>query len=401
MSDIVLEVNNLSKKYCLNLKKSMYYGCVDICRDIFKLKAEQSKLRKSEFWSVKNASFSLKKGECMGIIGPNGAGKSTLLKILNGILKPDTGTVKYSGTMGALIEVGAGFHPVLTGRENIYINASIMGLSRTDINKKIDEIIEFSELEGFLDTPVKNYSSGMRVKLGFSIAAHLDPTILLIDEVLAVGDISFQAKCKNKIADLIAQGTSAIFISHNMTQVSYLCPTSLLINKGDVLFQGDTLVAIDKYKELMIKKPEHAIVSDDGKVISKCAILNQHGKEVSEINPGEPIKIIIHTQKKMPKESFVYLVLKSAEGTAVSSLLSPKFSETGVEKDGKYTFEIDIPEFNFMPGLYFFDILIAKNFSALIAEHKINNAISIHVQGGTKQTGFVKINHNWIIHNDE
>jgi lipopolysaccharide transport system ATP-binding protein len=191
-------------------------------------------LREKEFWAVKDVSFQLKYGEAIGIIGPNGAGKTTILKLLSGILLPTKGTYKVNGRISALIEVGAGFHPDLTGKENIFLNGAILGMTREQINKKYEAIVEFSELAEFIDTPVKRYSSGMYARLGFSVAAHVDPQILLIDEVLSVGDISFQQKCLNKMQEIIINGTTIIFISHNIPAVIKLCPKTILLDRGSI-----------------------------------------------------------------------------------------------------------------------------------------------------------------------
>src|SRR5438270_5108779 len=200
MPEVIIEANNVSKKFCRSLTHGMKYTAADVMRDTLGLRGANDRLRKSEFWAVKDLSFKLERGECLGLIGANGAGKSTLLKMLNGIIRPDSGAIRMKGRVGALIEVGAGFHPLLTGRENIYINGTILGMSRREIDRKFDAIVDFSGLDaGVLDAPVKSYSSGMYVRLGFSIAAHCEPDILLIDEVLAVGDVTFQSACLRKL----------------------------------------------------------------------------------------------------------------------------------------------------------------------------------------------------------
>lgn len=194
-----IKVENVSKKFCKSLKRAMIYGMKDIGRDIFHINTKSDELRKDEFWALKNISFEVKKGECLGIIGANGSGKSTLLKLLNGIYMPDIGKISINGNVGALIQIGAGFNPMLSGRENIYVNASILGMSKVEIDKKFDSIVEFAGIGDFLDMPVKNYSSGMYVRLGFSIAINIEPKVLLIDEVLAVGDLAFQNMSLQKL----------------------------------------------------------------------------------------------------------------------------------------------------------------------------------------------------------
>lgn len=231
MQEILIEVNNVSKRFCKDLKRSLRYGFMDSLRAITGKDATVTELRKDEFWAVKDVSFQLRRGECLGLIGHNGAGKSTLLKMLNGLINPDRGSIVMRGRIGALIELGAGFNPILTGRENIYNNGAVLGFSRKEIEAKMDEIIDFAEIREFIDSPVQNYSSGMRVRLGFAVAAQMEPDILLIDEVLAVGDVGFTIKCLNRISELL-KSCAVIFITHSMPQVGKICNTGLHIKNG-------------------------------------------------------------------------------------------------------------------------------------------------------------------------
>lgn len=209
----------------------MLYGLADVAVSTFGRIPARNTLRKDEFWAIRNMSFELKPGECLGIIGPNGAGKTTLLKLLNGIILPDAGRITVAGRMGALIEVGAGFHPLLTGRENIYVNGAILGMGKREIAAKLNQIIAFSGLEEFIDTPVKFYSSGMYVRLGFSIAAYVEPELLLIDEALAVGDMEFQRSCQIRLAELTARGVAVVFVSHSMDLVQHFCHRVILMDR--------------------------------------------------------------------------------------------------------------------------------------------------------------------------
>jgi lipopolysaccharide transport system ATP-binding protein len=236
MSETLVKAGGVSKKFCKSLKRSMLYGVEDIIKNVLSLDAKETKLRPGEFWAVDGVSFELRRGECIGLIGPNGSGKSTLLKMLNGILMPDRGSIEIKGRVGALIELGAGFHPMLTGRENIYINGAILGFSKKEIEQKFDSIVTFSELADFIDTPVKYYSSGMYVRLGFAVAAHMEPDVLLIDEVLAVGDAGFRAKCYDAIYSILKKA-AVIFVSHSMAHINRMCTSVLLLDKGaDRLF---------------------------------------------------------------------------------------------------------------------------------------------------------------------
>jgi len=248
MKNIVIKANNLGKEYILrpnNSYKTLRDSISDIPKRIFNLSKKQ---QKESFWALRNASFELEKGDALGIIGPNGAGKSTLLKILARITTPTEGQAEITGKVATMLEVGTGFNPELTGRENIYLNGAIIGMKKNEINKKFDKIVEFSEIQRFIDIPVKKYSSGMQVRLAFSVAAHLDPEILLLDEVLAVGDLAFQKKSLLKMRDIVKdQGRTVLFVSHNMAAVQSLCNKTLLFNNGKIKEFGKTEAVISKY----------------------------------------------------------------------------------------------------------------------------------------------------------
>lgn len=225
----------------------MLYGMHDIARNTLGLSSHSGELRKGEFWALKDVSFEIRKGETLGLIGPNGAGKTTLLKMLNGIFWPDKGKVSLVGRVGALIAVGAGFHPLFSGRENIYINGAILGMSRKEVDEKFDAIVEFADIGDFLDVPVKYYSSGMYVRLGFSVAIHCDPDILLVDEILAVGDIEFQNKCLQKISEIRNEGCSIVLVSHNINTIQLTCDNSIFLFDGEISKYGKTVEVLDDY----------------------------------------------------------------------------------------------------------------------------------------------------------
>src|SRR5215208_2773574 len=237
---IDLELKKVSKKYRIRRKAE--------ASSSFLRKLVSLRKRKEDFWALKDISFSVQRAEALGIIGHNGAGKSTILKLLSRITTPSSGEIMINGRLSALIEVGSGFHPELTGRENIYLNGSILGMLRREITKKLDSIVDFAELRQFIDTPVKRYSSGMYVRLGFSIAAHLDPDILLLDEVLAVGDASFQRKCIQRITELKENGTTIVFISHDLRSVQKLCDRVILLKKGRIEADGGPEETIALYQ---------------------------------------------------------------------------------------------------------------------------------------------------------
>ena len=253
----IIEVKNIGKKYNINHRQGGYVALRDVLTNIFsnpfrflkqKTKSMVGLVKTEEFWALKDVSFSVEKGEVVGIIGRNGAGKSTLLKILSQITPPTTGEIRINGRVGSLLEVGTGFHPELTGRENIFLNGAILGMEKSQIIKKFDEIVEFSGIEKFLDTPVKYYSSGMYVRLAFSVAAHMEPDVLIIDEVLAVGDADFQKKCLGKMDEITKKdGRTILFVSHNMGAVEQLCKRCILLKNGEITMIGKTSEVVHSY----------------------------------------------------------------------------------------------------------------------------------------------------------
>lgn len=261
--EVLVRVDGVSKKFCRDLKKSLWYGLKDVASELLPIQNSASKiqnsedaLRPGEFWANKDISFELRRGECLGLIGHNGAGKTTLLKMLNGLIKPDKGSITMRGRVGALIALGAGFNPILTGRENIYINASVLGLSKKEIDEKFEEIVDFAEIDDFIDMPVQNYSSGMQVRLGFAVATALDPDILIVDEVLAVGDARFRRKCYDTFRKLRARNCSIIIVSHGLSQIATICDEAIVLNAGEISYKGAAPKAVSHLLELMQDQPK-------------------------------------------------------------------------------------------------------------------------------------------------
>jgi homopolymeric O-antigen transport system ATP-binding protein len=262
MSDSVdIAVDHVSKKYCKDLKQSMRYGVRDISRNLFRLSSHPDALRKDEFWAIDDVSFDLREGETLGVIGPNGSGKTTLLKLLNGIFWPDKGKITVKGKVGALIAVGAGFHPALTGRENIYVNAAILGMTRKEVDAKFDSIVDFADIGTFIDTSVKYYSSGMFVRLGFAVAVHCEPDILLVDEILSVGDSGFRVKCLNKIGEMREQGMTTLIVSHNMQLISSYSDRAILLNNGKATEFANPSDAVKRYNRLFTNTDDECLES--------------------------------------------------------------------------------------------------------------------------------------------
>jgi lipopolysaccharide transport system ATP-binding protein len=246
VDNFAIRAESLSKQYRIGRnqqsKTPLRTRIADSLRRI-----DESEIREDRHWALRDVSFSVGRGEVIGVIGRNGAGKSTLLKILSRITEPTSGQATIHGRVGSLLEVGTGFHPELTGRENIYLNGATLGMKRTEITRQFDEIVAFSEIEKFIDTPIKRYSSGMRVRLAFAVAAHLEPEILLVDEVLAVGDVAFQEKSLGKMGDVVQQGRTVLFVSHNMASVKHLCPRTIFMRNGGIEFDGDSDEAVRQY----------------------------------------------------------------------------------------------------------------------------------------------------------
>jgi lipopolysaccharide transport system ATP-binding protein len=284
-SEVLVSAEKVSKKFCKNFKKSLWHGVQDISAELLGRNASPS-LRSGEFWAVDQVSFELRRGDCLGLIGRNGAGKTTLLKMLNGLIKPDHGKITMRGRVGALIALGAGFNPVLTGRENIYINGSILGLTKKEIDEKCEEIIDFAELGGFIDTPVRNYSSGMQVRLGFSIATTIVPDVLILDEVLAVGDTPFRVKCFQRIGRIMSQA-AVLFVSHDPVQVSRICNQVLLLRNGAPAFLGDTNQGLDVYLDEIAQTQKSTPSKALAEEIKDCRITI----EKSRLQHGEILKL--------------------------------------------------------------------------------------------------------------
>jgi lipopolysaccharide transport system ATP-binding protein len=292
MADTLIKVEHVSKKFCRDLKRSLWYGMSDITAGVFGRNAGTT-LRKDEFWAVRDVSFEVKRGECLGLIGHNGAGKSTLLKMLNGLIRPDEGRIEMHGKIGALIELGAGFSPVLTGRENVYNNGAVLGFSKAEIDRKFDDIVAFAELEEFIDMPVQNYSSGMKVRLGFAVASQMEPDILIIDEVLAVGDVGFQIKCFNVIQE-ISKRSAVILVSHTMPNIARTANMVCLLKGGKIDFLGRNLnEGITKYFSSFSGEKYH--VTGNVTSIKNLKILEENTNEEislgSSITPFTSIKL--------------------------------------------------------------------------------------------------------------
>lgn len=342
--ELAIKVDHVSKKYCKSLKRSMLYGVKDIGRNTFGLSSHSNKLRNGEFWAVNDVSFEVKRGEALGIIGPNGSGKTTLLKMLNGIFWPDKGKITIKGRVGALIEVGAGFHPLLTGRENVYINAAIIGMTKEEVYEKFDEIIEFADIGNFLDTPVKFYSSGMFVRLGFAVAVHCEPDILLVDEVLAVGDEGFQNKCFNKIGELRKKGTTTILVSHNMHIISTFTEKAVFLNGGKANYFNSIAEGIKEYTKLFINKEDSGIE----KICSGNDKIKFFDIEINKriFHPGDSFSISMKYESSINYNEVDsdIAILSSNEPTFYFQATNKAYNKTIDLETGKHNLKIKIED---------------------------------------------------------
>jgi lipopolysaccharide transport system ATP-binding protein len=328
MSDIAIRVEKLSKQFRIGMAKYSYYTLRDQLVDSMKSilrRGRKPHSRNDMIWALKDVSFEVKRGEVVGIIGRNGAGKSTLLKILSRITEPTKGQAEIQGRVGSLLEVGTGFHPELTGRDNIYLNGAILGMKKAEIDRKFDEIVAFSEIEKFIDTPVKRYSSGMYVRLAFAVAAHLEPEILIVDEVLAVGDASFQKKCLGKMGTVAKEGRTILFVSHNMAAILNICRRVMLLESGLIVCQGEPIQIIDRY--LTTDRKHNVFLPGNGEEVGGDRVRIENFR-VSPNQPrtGMPVEFTftISCDDQTEKERIVELAISflSEEGVRLFQLYS-------------------------------------------------------------------------------
>lgn len=360
--EVLVKVEGLSKKFCKSLKKSLRYGVQDLLGSVVG-KQRTRTLRADEFWALRDINFELRRGECLGLIGHNGAGKSTLLKILNGLINPDEGKVMLKGRVSALIELGAGFNPILSGRENIYNNGAVLGFSKQEIKDKLEAIIEFAELQEFIDMPVQNYSSGMKVRLGFAVAAQMEPDVLIIDEVLAVGDLGFVLKCFKRI-DAILPQTAILFVSHNMPVVSRICNKVLLLDKGVEKFKGEDVgKGIDSYYEEFIDSSSQIIFDDGSLELLDFSIMDAYGDSVQQpsLNWKDDLEIKlkfkIHSEITKP---FFLLTIYDKEQRPVA-LLEPVTFSTLDLTNGELEIHIKHDDLQLSKGIYSINLIVNKS----------------------------------------
>jgi len=396
-----ISIKGVSKQYVLgselvagqNFREMLMSSLISPFRKIRRLRGEDHQQEK--FWALSDVTFDVQAGEVVGIIGLNGAGKSTLLKVLSRITTPTQGEIEYQGRLASLLEVGTGFHPELTGRENIYLNGAILGMTRQEINIKIDEIVAFAEIDRFLDTPVKRYSSGMYVRLAFSVAAHLDPEILIVDEVLSVGDAKFQSKCIGKMKNVAEQGRTVIFISHNLAAVSRLCDRGIWLEKGSIKMDGNIHDVIGEYENHSLqgmKSSSDSVISNSAITIEDIVIRNDSNPDHSTLSLSSSCTFEVvgrsNTNLKNVSLAFGLYDERMQRLCLIDSATHNNFYSC---EKGAFRFQCNITNLPLAAGRYSLNLAIKENEQLIIAaervaiiyieENELTEAVSSHLSG--------------------
>ena len=391
----VIKAEKLGKKYIIGHQRQRYRQSMrDVmthtARGIWQrmrhpLSPNRELLDMEELWAIKDINFEVQQAERIGIIGRNGAGKSTLLKILSRITEPTTGKVCIKGRVSSLLEVGTGFHPELSGRENIYLNGAILGMTRQEIKRKFDEIVSFAEVEKFLDTPVKRYSSGMYVRLAFAVAAHLEPEILIVDEVLAVGDVQFQKKCLDKMQDVAGEGRTVLFVSHNMYSVRELCSSAMLLDHGRIIIAGPTGEVVDHYLEsnyaqegeIYLDNWEGTRTSPGTARVSVVRTLNKYGEICSVFEIGKSIMFEADVTN-LPSNGFVVsFSVSNKQGVLVYHVRSQDSELVTAGAGSSTRVRMTIPEIRVVEGPYTVNVWLGNHLNQL--EDRVESALAFHV----------------------
>ncbi|MFP5246101.1 MAG: ABC transporter ATP-binding protein [Thermoanaerobaculia bacterium] len=423
MSEFAIALENVSKNYRLWGRRSQFATLKSAL-----LKRDLKPAADASVVALKDVSFAVDRGEAFGIIGRNGSGKSTLLKLISGILKPTNGRVSVNGRIAALIELGAGFHPEITGRENIYINGIMLGLSRREIDQRFDRIVEFSGIADFLDQPVKTYSSGMYVRLGFAVAVHVDPDVLLIDEVLSVGDEEFSAKCIAKIQEMKYRGVTLLFVTHQLDQVRNLCDRALWLDHGMVEAIGDPMRVVDAYLQEVShgatgsppvdtegraespspqeeELPPQKAADDEerwgsGEIVLKRVSLTDHkGRELVALGAGTPVVVDIDVETRVPQEDFVFGIgLYHADGTCVYGTNTDLEGYSAERIEGKGRVRFVVPSLDLVAGTYRFDVAVHTRNGRAFDYRR--NVLRVVVGSRMHDIGVYRPKHEWEFEGD-
>lgn len=385
----VIKVSDISKSYQISHQNKPSYSTLkDDFASIIKkpFGGGSTKTEEETFWALKDISFEVNKGEVFGIVGQNGSGKSTLLKILSRTVDPTTGTIDMYGRTASMLEVGTGFHPELTGRENVYFNGSMLGMSKAEIDEKFNAIVKFSEVENFLDTPVKFYSSGMYVRLAFSVAAHLEPDILIIDEVLAVGDASFQKKCMARINAIARSGRTVLFVSHSMATVKQLCDRAMYLEKGVAKYIGETEFATEQYMAKNMPAVVETHFEENPKKdaqFTNIEVQNAQGEKVEALNMDEPWQLeLTYNIKEAAENTIVTVEILSNEGQPIYMTSNTDFDKTiSTLETGRYKAIIPFTKFSLVSGVFY---LRASIQSPGKVAHDLRENIPLKIRQNTK-----------------
>lgn len=416
MSKVVIESVGLGKKFHIGGRQKSYYRLTDQLADmvVAPFRRAGNLLRgqaggatdlDETIWALRDVSFQIKTGEVVGIIGSNGAGKSTLLKILSGITDPSEGYVDIYGRVGSLLEVGTGFHPELTGRENIYLNGAILGMKKAEIESKLDEIVAFAEVDKFLDTPVKHYSSGMYVRLAFSVAAHLEPEVLLVDEVLAVGDMAFQRKCLGKMDDVAKAGRTVLFVSHNMSLLQTLCERGILLQNSTVFMDGSITEVVDAYLQTLEQaKSQDLSKRADRKGVGKVKLVNAEVSNGSStiVKTGHPVRFVFWVDTLVPGLACNFFIHDNIGQPITSFKSRTRGPEDAYDPQNGLKFICELDQLLLLPGRYRIDV-------AIIGDNRLQDYIEAavvfevsdgHIGGRPIQPDgkfSVSMSHRWIL----
>jgi lipopolysaccharide transport system ATP-binding protein len=400
-AEVLLSVEGVSKKFCRSLKRSLFYGARDILTESVGGRRGSGALRPGEFWALKDVGFRLRRGESLGLVGPNGAGKSTLLRIISGLIKPDTGAVRVRGRVAPLIALGAGFNPILTGRENIYVNMSILGLSRDEIDEKFEEVLDFAEIRDAIDAPVQTYSSGMAARLGFACAIHTSPDIFLIDEVLAVGDVKFRAKCYRRLARLRESGVSYVLVSHNPHAILSVCESSIYLSQGRLVAGGPSSEVLHRYEEELasgesersdgsLSLPEKPAHESHGLDITYLKFRDARGDEVESPVSGEPVYFCVgcRARRRVENVSLTFLVREQLGESEWILRLSTLTDGVAFDLEaGEHEVQTRMPYCGLRPGAYIMKLNLSQG--ALLSLDAVESFyFTVRGQGNMSQCSF-------------
>jgi lipopolysaccharide transport system ATP-binding protein len=397
---VVIRFGGVSKRFALRHRRARSF------QELALSLLHRNRASPEVFWALRDVSFTVEQGETVGLIGPNGAGKSTALKLISRIIEPTSGQIEVNGRVGALLELGAGFHPDLTGRENVYLNGSILGLSRAQIRHKLDTIIDFAELEHFIDVPVRHYSSGMYVRLGFSVAVNTEPEILLVDEVLAVGDAAFQRKCLDRINDLRRQGVTILFVSHSAETVRAICPRALWLDNGRLVSDGPAESVVTRYLTHTWAALEDSLGPEAGEDrrygsgevrIVGVRLLDGHGQDKQLFQVGEPLTVEMRYRAERRVERPVFgLAIHRSDGTHITG---PNTQFAGldipvVKGEGAVLYRVD--HLPLMEGTYYLSVAAVDSADTMVYDHHDRlYKFKVRQVGGGERYGLLSLRGEW------